>query len=73
LLEKTFEAIEYESKQIIQDEKGGENNYKFEITKGESDWKFEFVISKGKNRLIRAKIYCKTIYCLSSTGVRNSN
>jgi hypothetical protein len=44
---------------------------RFEITKGKNDWKYEFTIIYGNQRLIRFKLYDKTAERFTSKGVKN--
>ena len=58
-------------KRLEQDEPQN-TNIKFEISKNNNDWTFQFKIKKNGFTLVRAKIYGKTEMLLMSTGVREN-
>jgi hypothetical protein len=41
----------------------------FKITTNKNDWCFEFLISDKGFKIFRFKVYCKTAYLLTCTGV----
>ena len=71
-LKKLYSKAEMESKQMKRLRKyhNNDKDINFRIT-NDNDWKFEFVISQGSNKIIRSKIYSKTADKLTSTGVSN--
>ena len=49
-----------------------EKNTKFEITKNDNDWKFDFSLKHRGFQFIRGKVYDKSADKLTSCGVSNT-
>lgn len=47
-------------------------NLKVKVTKNKNNWKSEFIIYNGANRIFRLKFYNKTLEKLTSLGVKHN-